>query len=131
MLWYSHWDTTGQLRGMEIGLATLRRDGFGDLSPMIAEEAAHFVTATQPANPGGWRIKLNLDGVSEKSPLTLEVLDERGNALPRLSAEISQNGTQVPVTFGTSARTPPNLRVAFKISFPSGSDARVYALYLE
>jgi hypothetical protein len=130
MLWYSHWDTTGQLRGMEIGLATLRRDGFGDLSPMIADEAAHFVTATQPANPEGWRIKLNLEGVSEKSPLTLEVLDERGNALPGLSAEISQNGTQVPVTFPQAANTPPGTRIALRAKFREKSTARVFAIYL-
>ena len=53
MIWYSHWDTGGKLSNMEIGLATLRRDGFGYLSPKIADEAAHFITATQPANAEG------------------------------------------------------------------------------
>ena len=109
----------------------LRRDGFGDLSPMIAEEAAHCITATQPANAEGWHIKVNAHGLSEKSPLTLEVLDERGKTIPGLTATLKQSGTQMPVTFGETGRTPPSTPVAFKISFAPGSEARLYALYLE
>jgi hypothetical protein len=130
LLWYSHWDTTGQLQGMEIGHATLRRDGFGDLSPQIADEAAHFVTATQPANEAGWRIQLNLDGVSEKSPLRLEVLDERGNPISGFTSAISQNGTQIPITFPSGQNTPQSTRIAIRIKFPTPSTAKVFAIYL-
>ena len=38
MIWYSHWDTGGVLEHRDIGLATLRRDGFGSLSRKVAEE---------------------------------------------------------------------------------------------
>lgn len=131
MIWYSHWDTTGNLRGMEIGLATLRRDGFGDLSPKVAGEAAHCVTATQPARADGWRVKVNVAGANEKSPLALDVLDERGTPIPGFTASITQSGTQVPVRFGKSERTPADKRIALRIRFSQGSEAKVYALYLE
>ena len=131
LIWYSHWDTTGQLSDMEIGLATLRRDGFGDLSPMIAEEAAHCITATQPANAEGWHIKVNAHGLSEKCPLTLEVLDEHAHQIPGLTATITQNGTQTAVRFPRAAKTPKNTRIALKVRFTPGSTARLFALYLE
>ncbi len=52
MIWYSHWDTGGKMKTMEIGLATLRRDGFGYLSAMKEDNDAHFVTAPLTAGEG-------------------------------------------------------------------------------
>ena len=50
MIWYSHWDTSGEKpETMEIGLATLRRDGFGYLSRHVPEQDAHCITTNIPA----------------------------------------------------------------------------------
>ena len=44
MIWYSHWDTSSKGKPMEIGLATLRRDGFGYLSAQEDDNDAEFIT---------------------------------------------------------------------------------------
>ena len=45
-MWYSHWDCEGQFRSQEIGLATLRRDGFGYLSRQLDGSPGHLLTRT-------------------------------------------------------------------------------------
>lgn len=43
-LWYSHWDCESHFRSQEIGLAMLRRDGFGYVARRYKNAAGHFIT---------------------------------------------------------------------------------------
>ena len=62
-VWYSHWDNEGQFRDMEIGLATLRRDGFGYLSRKQEDNDAEFITAPFTVGKSG-KLSFNVDGIS-------------------------------------------------------------------
>jgi hypothetical protein len=120
-LWYAHWDCDGEFRHQDVGLATLRRDGFGYLSPIQADAPADFETAFFDVRPGT-RLLVNADGVSPESPLKIEVLDEKLEIIGH--AEVAKSGTL------TEAMALPAGRLATRVSFGAGSKARLYALYL-
>ncbi|MBK8090521.1 MAG: hypothetical protein IPK32_00600 [Verrucomicrobiaceae bacterium] len=125
MIWYSHWDTGGVLEDMDIGLATLRRDGFGSLSRKVAEEEGLFITSAFAAQ----RIALNVDGVTKEQPLKIQLLDPLDHVLAGYEAEVGANGVRVPITFAKSL--PVGQKIALRVHFPPQSMARVYAVYLE
>ncbi len=135
MMWYSHWDTGGKLRNMEIGLATMRRDGFGYLSHKVPESPASFMTSSFEAQ-GATKMFLNLEGVSANSPVTVELLDASDNPLPGFSgvdaARVVTSGTYVEIVW-SSQRTnhlPENRKLSVRVNFPDASDIRVYAMYI-
>lgn len=134
LIWYSHWDTNGKLRSMEIGLATLRRDGFGYLSAKEDDNDSHFVTATTILTRGT-RLRINVEGVNAAMPLKVELLDDRDRPIGDYSGEhaatLSGNGTGIDVDWPRvrAGTLPANRPVSVKVSFPTGSGARVYALY--
>lgn len=136
-VWYSHWDNESQFRHQEIGLATLRRDGFGYLSRQVAAEDGHCITTNVPAAPSGYRVRVNVDGVSSVSPLTVELLDKRGNPLPEFSgknaAQVIEPGVGRDVVFGTplGSSTVRDQPFAIKASFPASGDVRLYAIYAD
>jgi len=125
MIWYSHWDTSGKMKTMDIGLATLRRDGFGYLSPVQQDNDAHFITSTFTAG----EISLNVDGVTPDAPLTLQLLDHLDRPIDGFTATITQNGLHQPVKWPKAL--PANQHVALRLNYPVNSQARVYALYLK
>ncbi len=134
MIWYSHWDTGGKLKSMDVGLATLRRDGFGYLSPKQEDNDAQFITTLLTAKKGG-RLRLNVDGVTAGTPLTVELLDHRDQPLAGYSgtaaAQVTTNGTQLDLTWPQGHATAlPAEPFAVKVKFPVNSKARVYAVYL-
>lgn len=135
MIWYSHWDTGGKLQSMEIGLATLRRDGFGHLSAKEDDNDSHFITAPLALKPGT-KLLINVEGVSAAAPITVELLDDRDRPLPGFSgpnaARVSTGGLQQEVVWpGTRApNLPAGRTVAVKVHFPIKSEAKVFALYL-
>lgn len=135
MIWYSHWDTGGKLQNMDIGLATLRRDGFGYLSPHAAGTAAQCQTATLPAEKAPAAVFINVAGVTPDAPLTVELVDDRDQPLADYSganaAVVSQESLHGPVVWpkAQSNRLPPERAVALRVHFPIGSEARLYALY--
>jgi hypothetical protein len=124
MIWYSHWDTGGVLKNMEIGLATLRRDGFGYLSAKEEDNDAHFITAASEAN----EIALNVDGVTAEKALEVQLLDHLDRPLEGYEAKITTNSTSAVIQWPKAL--PKDKRVALKVLFPVGSTARVYAVYL-
>jgi hypothetical protein len=136
-LWYSHWDNEERFRHMEIGLATLRRDGFGYLSRRDAHKVGQCVTATIPAAAAGYRVSVNVEGVSRSSPLTVELLDRRSRPLAGYSgadaATVTEPGVSRPVAWPgrLAERTPAGLPFAVKLGFPDSGDVRLYAVYLE
>lgn len=131
MMWYSHWDTGGKLKNMEIGLATLRRDGFGYMSRRVPDSPAHFETAHFKATE---RVKLyaNVDGLSVRAPLKIELHDSLNRPLPEFSGQhaaiLSESGTRRWAEF--SKPIPLNQDLAIRVTFPTGADAKVYALYV-
>lgn len=134
MMWYSHWDTGGKLRNMEIGLATFRRDGFGYLSRKIENSRAGFVTTSFKVQ-GNMQIFLNAEGVSSTAPLTVELLDARAQPLAGFSgpdaAQITQVGTRQPVLWTSQASClPKNKKLSIRVSYPKTNGAKVYAVYV-
>jgi hypothetical protein len=134
LVWYSHWDCEGRFRSQEIGLATLRRDGFGYLARHATNAPAHFITSPAEARKRGARLVANADGVAPDAPLTVELLDERDRPLRGFSgadaAKLTEPGTQVEVVWpkSRSSRLPLNQRFAVKVGFPAAREARVYAV---
>lgn len=135
MIWYSHWDTGGKLKNMEIGLATLRRDGFGYLSRKVKNTTAHFVTAPFKTE-GTLKLSVNVDGVSRETPLTVELLDEFDRPVPGYSgkqaARITRSGTRTSVIWPArqTAELPDGQKLALRVTFPDTDAVKVYALYV-
>jgi hypothetical protein len=120
-IWYSHWDNDGEFRHQDIGLATLRRDGFGYLGAQQTDAPTTCETSFVEIGKDA-KLFLNVDGVNAEAPLKIELLDEKLAVIG--SAEVTQSGTRVP------ALALPNERVAIRISARAGSTAKLYALYL-
>jgi len=137
MIWYSHWDTGGSLKSMEIGLATLRRDGFGYLSRHVAEQDAHCVTTNIPASSHGYRLRVNVEGATAETPLTVELLDRLGRPLPEFSgknvASITKSGVSREVVWTAHPRvlSPSNETFAVQLRFPASGAVRLYAVYAD
>lgn len=121
-LWYSHWDCDGEFRDQDIGLATLRRDGFGYLSAQkVGTPAVCETTAFNTG--GGGKLILNVDGVTPEAPLKIELLDEKLKAVAQ--GEVQQSGTRVE-----ALALPGDQRLSLRLRFPANADARLYAAYL-
>jgi hypothetical protein len=125
MIWYSHWDTGGVLDDMDIGLATLRRDGFGSLSRKVTEEEGHFITSTFEAK----EIALNVDGISAEAPLSIQLLDRLDRVLDGYDVKVSASGVRVPLAFAKPL--PEGKKLALRVNFPANSAAKIYAIYVE
>ena len=137
MIWYSHWDTSGKLESMEIGLATLRRDGFGHLSRHVPGQDAHCITKNIPASPHGYRLRLNVEGATPETPLIVELLDRYGQPLPKFSGEnaarVAESGVTRDVVWPSHPRVPSPLNQLFavQVGFPASGTVRLYAVYAD
>jgi len=136
MIWYSHWDTGGKLKSMEIGLATLRRDGFGYLSKQFDNNDAHLITSAVHSGAES-KLFVNVDGVADSSPLMVELIDNlSGKPIEGYSgldaASITLNGVRNEVIWPAHQSTilPKNRAFEIKVAFPENSHAKLYALYL-
>jgi hypothetical protein len=130
MLWYSHWNPNGTgTEKMEIGLATLRRDGFGHLSCKQDDNDAEFITAPFTLGTGA-KMGINVEGITPGAPLTVELLDSRDRAVPGCAATIASDGTHQPIAWPGDASLPEGRQVALRVKFPAKSNARVFAIYV-
>ena len=135
-IWYSQWDTTGGGHLEEIGLGTLRRDGFAHFSRYHAFAEGHFVTCALQAD-GPFRLSLNADDVSSASPLLVELLDEQVRPIADYTAAdclpVTESGLRVPVRW-RSREMIPGLAGRFKVRviLAAGGEEqqKVYAVYL-
>jgi hypothetical protein len=131
MMWYSHWDTGGKMQSMEIGLAQLRRDSFAHLTRMVTNSPAHLVSA-QFTTKGAARMFLNAEGLSQETPLTVELLDDSARPIPAFSgknaATISTSGTRRQVNWRRAL--PANRPLAVRLKFPDSGEPKVYAIYV-
>lgn len=134
-LWYAHWDCEGKGRPQEIGLAFLRRDGFGYLSRKHKNLPGHFVTCPVTSDQS-CRLLVNVDGVSRENPLRVELLDESDRPIPGYSgpdaAMIAGAGTRQEIAWPKTNKglLQPSGPFSVKVEFPAAGDVRVYALYL-
>ena len=130
MIWYSHWDTGGKLKSMEIGLATLRRDGFGYLSRQQLDSDAEFISSFFTLNVKS-NISINVSNVSPELALEIDLLDHLAQPIPgfhgKNAARIRTNGTRVAVNW--SKPLPADKKLALRVRYPGDSLAKVYALY--
>jgi hypothetical protein len=135
MLWYSHWDTGGKLRNMEIGLATMRRDGFGYLSRKVPHSAAHFLTETFEVK-GKAKLFINVKDLSSEAPLLVELYDEFDRPVPAFSgantARVTQSGTRQQIKWSTekTGGLPSKLKLSVRVNYPEKGDPKVFALYV-
>lgn len=135
-IWYSHWDCEGQFRSQEIGLATLRRDGFGYLSRHDAGDPGFCITSTLPVSRVTRNLFLNIDGVADDLPVTVELLDEFDQPLAGYSGEnaarMTNCGVRQPITWPDSVPPLPVDRpFALRLNFPDHDGPRLYAIYSE
>lgn len=134
-IWYSHADITfGKKVAMAVGMATLRRDGFGYLSRKEDDNDATLVT-TSFQTSAKQNLILNVDGLDAGAPLVIELLDEYDRPVKNYSGEnaakITSNGTQVEIKWPRATALPANTKIAVKIYFTENSQAKVYALYIK
>ena len=130
MIWYSHWDTGGKLRHMEIGLATLRRDGFGYLSRQSTNTTGHCIT--RPISGRELRLFANAANLTKKQPLRFQLLDNRNQPVKGYTAQLATEGLRQEIVWPNgSSRLPAGRELSVKITFPAKGDARFFALYAE
>jgi hypothetical protein len=136
-IWYSHWDCEEKFRSQEIGLATLRRDGFGYLARHDAGDPGHCVTSLIEASPSDRKLFLNCSGASDSAPITVELLDDQDRPIPgyfgAASARIATDGTRLPIVWTGPAqdRAPRNQPFAVRVHLPDNDVARLFAVYVE
>jgi hypothetical protein len=135
-IWYSHWDAEEKFRSQEIGLATLRRDGFGYLSRHSAGNSGQCVSTTIPRLPRGGQVFVNASGVSPSSPLCIDRIDGADRPIPGYSgpdaARITSEGVRQPAVWGSgqSASVPADRPSTLQINFPDSDAVRLFAVYV-
>ena len=129
MIWYSHWDTGSGMKTMDIGLATLRRDGFGHFSRKNDTNDAQFITDTFTAGKSA-ALHMNVDGITPDAPLAMELLDHRDQPVPGFTATLTTNGTRQKIAWPNGATPPANGRFAIRVKYPANSSAQVFAIYI-
>jgi len=132
-VWYAHWDCEWVGRPQEIGLATLRRDGFGALVTRHAGHAGHVVSCLVQPGASRARVFANVEGVSEDGPVRVELLDARDRPLAGYSGEqaaiVSASGVRVPAVWPAGDLAPAS-PFAIRAALPAGGAAKLYALYV-
>ena len=152
MLWYGLW------RGHDVRLATWPRDRIGSFEvynydqmdwlraravraketvAMMDDVSPHCISC--PIETGGSQTRLhaNVDGLSELTSLTVELLDEHFRPLPGYSGEdsvpLKVSGLREPVAWKGKAAVS-GLKGAFRVRVNflgvRPEDARLYAIYL-
>jgi hypothetical protein len=136
-IWYSHWDCEEKNRAQEIGLATLRRDGFGYLSRHDAGETGECVTSLIEASARERRLFINVSGVSKAAPITVELLDDEDRPIPGYSAQaaarIFKEGVGEPIVWPHTSQNAVahDKPFAVRVHFPDNDSARLYVIYVE
>ncbi len=117
-------------------MVTLRRDGFGYLSKYDHSAPARFVTSPVRPTRAGTRIFLNLDQVTDKTPLTIELLDQKSRPIPAFSGDqagiLGTAGLHQEIIWPASKSSVIALEEPFsvRVKLPRDGDARVFAIYV-
>jgi hypothetical protein len=132
-IYYGAWDLSnpGDPEGA-VGLATLRRDGFGYLS--VKREGEAFLTTIPMSSPRGLtNVKLNADGLGNDAVLRVELLDAKGKLVPGFTGKVSQSGLAEPVRWAqtNAAAKAGSYRLRLYFEGNRKEQIKFYAAYLE
>ena len=118
-------------------MVTLPRDRFGYLSRHRENASAQFVTDLVEPTSVPARLSVNVEGVSDRAPLRVELLDAREQPLPGYSGEnaakVTASGTHVAVIWPARKSGTVDSGEPFFIRaiMPDDGDVRVYAVYVD
>jgi hypothetical protein len=151
-IWYSSWHTvnpypTPKLPAArspqvpQVGLLTMRRDGFGYLSKQLTElpkrtryqrhdTLGSVLTKNIKLEHGG-QLLLNVEGASAEAPLQVALVDDAEQPLAGVPiATVQTSGVRVPVELGEHG-LPAGKKFRIRIQWPEGAaNPRFYALYI-
>lgn len=135
-IYYGNWSPGGGNRIHGVGLATLPRDRLAFLSPRDPGDG--WCTSQPLANSPAASLYVNVDGLSAKAQLRVELIDKGGSPIPGYAgadaAVVRNSGLRVPVAWPGRARIDcPNAMIRVRLTL-AGADAakiRFYVAYLE
>ncbi len=137
-IWYGQWDNTEEHRidkPQAIGLAILRRDGFGYLSAKYSNLLTHFLTCPVKITDGKANLFLNIEGVCKEGPIRVALVDDAGIPLRGYTetdcVPIVEQGVSVEVKWqGENTYLPQGIPFRVKVIFPKGTGTKFYAGYI-
>jgi hypothetical protein len=151
-IWYSNWHTTNPFptppapgplntKPPQVGLLTMRRDGFGYLSKQLLElptkpgfqrtdTLASVLTKSITLEHGG-KLLVNIEGASAEAPLQVTLVDNAEHPLAgTATATVKTSGVRVPVDLGEHG-LPAGTKFRIRIQWPEGNtNPRFYAMYI-
>ena len=135
-IWYAQWDCSKQGYAEEIGLGTLRRDGFGHLSRRLHGAEGHFLTCLLQADKPT-RLYVNVKGISPASPLYAELVDEYNRPIPGYAGDdchpVVEPGVRQPLRWRDReaiADLEGRFRIKVTLAGDGSGEQKVYAVYL-
>ncbi len=146
-IYYGGEDTGNSGERMQIGLATLHRDGFGYLEIRVGwnywkkgDKTGEFVTVPIRLHDKKIeKILLNIDNLNSNQWVKVELLDEKGQPIPGYRLEeadkVTTNGIAVPATWkgNASLRNVPTDIIHLGVQMQGGQCRRnspqLYAIY--
>jgi hypothetical protein len=136
-IYYGAWDpSSGGVAKGAVGLATMRRDGFGYLS--TREKGDGQFTTRPLTNLRSASLSINVEGVSQEAVLRIELIDKTGNAIEgysgRDAAVVADSGLSVKVSWsGRTKIEVSNAAIRLRVSLtgPQAHQVKFYAAYLE
>ncbi|MSU65222.1 MAG: hypothetical protein EXS38_03775 [Opitutus sp.] len=136
LVYYGIWTEVNRDGPTGVRVATWPRDRLGFYKPAPGVENAHCVS--RPLFKPGARLFVNVDGLSEETHLTVEILDEQFRPIPGYSGEdcvaLDKSGLRQPVTWrgkNTLANGDRPVRVRVNWVGVAPDAAKLYAIYLE
>lgn len=137
-IWYGNWDlsaTRYEDAPGAVGLLTMRRDGFGSLSPMKPDQPAELVTCTLDASLAD-QLVVNVDGLGSDARLRIELVDALERPVPGFSGDASalatDSGVLSPLRWPQAGVVPAGTGpVRLQITFEGSQRDRIqlYAVY--
>ncbi|HEY5312248.1 MAG TPA: hypothetical protein VIK18_07000 [Pirellulales bacterium] len=151
-IWYSSWHTSNPFpspslpaarspQPPQVGLLSMRRDGFGYLSKQLIElpkkpgfqrtdTLASVLTKNIKLERGG-RLLVNVAGASAEAPLQVALVDDAEQPLSGTAiTTVKTSGVRVPVELGEHG-LPAGKKFRIRIQWPAGdANPRFYAMYI-
>lgn len=131
-LYYGTWDLSaeGDSPGA-IGLATIRRDGFGYLS-VLRDGDASLTTIPLHLRGGIPTVKINAEGLGPDALLRVELLDKQGRAIPQYSGAVDHSGLGEVVHWPANAQgiAPGVYRLRIYFEGNQRKQIHFYAVYV-
>jgi hypothetical protein len=137
-IYYGSWDPSHNNDGVgAVGLARMRRDGFGYLSVRETEDALLTTAPIPPQGPNA-SLYLNADGLSQDARLVIELIDKLGAPLAGYAgadaAVIRHSGLHLKAAWPrrvTIDRAHAPFRVRMRFTGAAVQQIRLYAVYIE